>query len=97
MLDTDSGDAMSATTMQSADATIALLPAPVGAALRAALEHLPGGAQARIRLPDNEGALNHVLLIETPRAARRVSDAPSRLVNGDLRLSQRHVRLHRLS
>jgi hypothetical protein len=36
-------------------------------ALRAALDRLSGGAQARIRLPANEGALNHVLLIETPR------------------------------
>lgn len=47
------------------------LPAAVAAALHAALDRLPGGATARIRLPANEGALNHVLLIETD-AARAV-------------------------
>lgn len=47
----------------------ARLPAPVQAALAAALERLPGGHRATITAPPNEGALNHVLLIDTDRGS----------------------------
>src|SRR5512135_1644799 len=43
------------------------LPEPVAEALQLALQSLQGGEAARVRGPDNEGALNHVFLIETPR------------------------------
>lgn len=43
----------------------ARLPASVQAALAAALERLPGGRHARVTGPPNEGALNHVLLIDS--------------------------------
>lgn len=42
------------------------LPDAVAGALQQALESLPSGDQARISGPANEGALNHVLFIETP-------------------------------
>jgi hypothetical protein len=54
--------------MHSADDMAARLPEPVGAALLAALATLPGGGDARISGPANEGALNHVLLIRTAQA-----------------------------
>lgn len=44
------------------------LPEPVAAALDTALAHLPGGRNAVITAPANEGALNHVLLIRTDQA-----------------------------
>ncbi|MCG6940976.1 MAG: hypothetical protein LJE69_06970 [Thiohalocapsa sp.] len=59
---------MSRTTTSTAAEVIARLPEPVGAALEAALELFPGGRNARITNPANEGALNHVLLIRTEQA-----------------------------
>lgn len=51
-----------------ADPRSPALPEPVAAALQQALQAVPGRETARVRLPANEGALNHVLLIETCEA-----------------------------
>lgn len=51
--------------MHTLDLVSANLPETVSAALREALNRIPGGGRARILGPDNEGALNHVLFIET--------------------------------
>ncbi len=59
---------MSNAFMHSVDDMAARLPAPVAAALHAAVATLPGGDDARVAGPANEGALNHVLLIRTEQA-----------------------------
>ena len=45
---------------------VAVLPKNVRSALQDALRTLPGNEAARVWAPANEGALNHVVLIETP-------------------------------